>query len=1121
MPVRPQSVPPTTGTASSSRALRSRARTARTTRAALTAGLVAALATTAGAAPATATATRDGNPAVSSAGDPVEEKLGTHDAELLAQAKAADEPYVTMIISTRPGTTGRVADRLDTVPGASVGYTEDSVGYVRVTVRTGKADTALTTAAGMSAVRAIDLNEEIDVPDPSPAAGSGSTDGSSTGYTGPSADTPADNAYQPSGETGAVDFVEDHPRADGRGVTIGVLDTGVDISHPALQETTTGQRKITDWVTSTDPIIDGDDTWRAMVTAVSGESFTYNGRRYTAPAGDYLVATFRESATSGGDLGGDVNRDGDTTDTWALLYDDEAGTVRVDLDGDADFTGDDVMSPYGESYDVGYFGTDDPDTDVAETVPFTVEIREDVAMDPYGGDWVGKTADFVSIGLVSESHGTHVAGIAAGNGFFGGEMNGAAPGSQIVSSRACVSGGGCTSTALTEGMIDLVVNRDVDIVNMSIGGLPALNDGNSATSRLYNELIDTYGVQLFISAGNEGPGTNTVSDPSLADKVVSVAAGVSRETWAANYGSVVERRYAMFPFSSAGPRDDGGMKPTVTAPGAAISSIPTWMAGEPVAEAGYDLPAGYGMLQGTSMASPQAAGVGALLLSAAGQRGMDVTPSELRTALTSSADTIRGAQAHEQGAGLVDTEAAWRVLVRGAGTEEYTVTAPVDHVLDESLQTPGSGTGIYDRESAPAAGESETYQVTLTRTTGPDRPVRHTLSLANNHERTFRLTGQRTVSLPLNEPVTVTVEARPRSSGAHSALLTVDDPRSAGTDLQVLNVITAADDLAEPSYAREYSGTVQRNDTTSYFIRVPAGTRTLEVAMSGLAEGSQTRWIAIDPQGLPVDDNATSQCYPNYDNPSSPNTCQSDVRSYENPEAGVWEIEVEARRTTPQLDNPYTVTATAYSATFEPETAVVEEATTGVPTTVSWDVTNDLAAVTDGSLAAGELGSARTERPAIADGDYSSYTVEIGADVSEFSATIGSPADASADLDLYVYRDDELVDYSADADSEESVTLTDPDPGTYTVTIHAYEVPEGTTEYDYRDAYVSPGLGTVTVAEDETIGLDTGESAEVSAEVTVTGSVSEGRELYGEVRLVNSRDTTVGSGGITIESVTP
>ena len=241
--------------------------------------------------------------------------------------------------------------------------------------------------------------------------------------------------------------------------------------------------------------------------------------------------------------------------------------------------------------------------------------------------WVGDKADFVNIGVIESEHGTHVAGITAANGLFGGKMNGAAPGAKIVSSRACTWAGGCTNVALTEGMIDLVVNRGVDIVNMSIGGLPALNDGNNARAELYTRLIDTYGVQLVISAGNSGPGVNTIGDPSWPTRSCPSARAISKETWPANYGSGSRSRRTRANFSSRGPREDGGFTPNLTAPGLGHHHDPDLAAGPAVAEAGYTLPAGYSMLKGTSMASPQAAGAAALLL--VGRQGDDqaVTPA--------------------------------------------------------------------------------------------------------------------------------------------------------------------------------------------------------------------------------------------------------------------------------------------------------------------------------------------------------------------------------------------------------------------------------------------------------------------------------------------------------------
>ncbi len=1086
----------------------------RVARIAVAAGLVAALSA---AGPIPAAFAADAPPAdadVKSAA----EKLGSDDAELLAEAKADGAKNVTMMIATAPGKTEQVAEQLDAVKGGSVGRTHDGLGYVRATVPTGKADAAIAAATELSSVHGVDLREEIPLDDPTPAADTARQAGAqgSTSYPAPGKRTPAENPYNPSFETGAVEFVEDHPKADGRGVTIGILDSGVDLGHPALQKTTTGERKIVDWVTATDPIVDSDRTWRPMVSSVSGPTFTYSGKTWQAPAGDYRISTFLESYTTGGDAGGDANRDGDTTDSWGVLYDAAAGTVRVDLNNNQDFADDTPMKPYKDGFQVGYFGTDDPTTDVAERQPFVVEVRKDVPMDPYGGDWIGKTADFVNIGVIEGSHGSHVAGITAANGLFGGRMDGAAPGAKIVSSRACTWSGGCTNVALTEGMIDLVTKRGVDIVNMSIGGLPALNDGNNARAELYTRLIDTYGVQLVISAGNSGPGANTIGDPSLADKVISVGASVSKETWAANYGSVVEKDYAMMPFSSRGPREDGGFTPTLVAPGAAINTIQTWLPGAPVAEAGYSLPAGYGMLQGTSMASPQAAGASALLLSAAKQKGIDLTPAKLRTALTSTAEHISGVQAYEEGAGLIDIEDAWDAIRDGATAHTYTVKAPVDTAIDQFLKTPGFGTGLYDREGGLKAGQKKTYDITVTRTSGPDRAIRHELDLENNAGRTFRIVGDDDIALPLNKPVTVKVQAAPGSAGLKSAILEVDDPRTEGVDQQILTTVVVSAPL---EYTFSAAGTAQRNDTTSYFVTVPEGAKTLEVAMSGLKDKSQTRFIAIHPYGVPADPTSTVNCYPNYTNPA--NTCRPDVRSYANPQPGVWEIEVESRRTSPLLDNPYKLDVAVLGAAFDPETVTVPEAKVGTPAAASWTVKNELAAL-EGKLVGGPLGSSKTTRPSIATGDTHTTTVEVPEGAASLDVAIGNVSDAAADLDLAVYdQDGNEVGSSADGDSEESVSIASPAAGTYTVEVVGYAVPAGTTAYDYRDVFFAASLGSVTVDGAAAVKLGTGQSATVSGDVTVAAAAPEGRAFFGRVQLVNARGTVAGVGNVAIEKVVP
>ncbi|WP_329054780.1 S8 family serine peptidase [Streptomyces violaceus] len=1038
------------------------------------------------------------------------DKLGSADAELLADAKATGEKNVTMMIATAPGKTEQVAEELDAVKGGSVGRTYDKLGYVRATVPTGRADAAIDAAVKLSSVHGIDLREEIQLDDPLPAApkvNGAAVEATSQTYPGPGKGTPAENPYNPSFETGAVDFVKEHPTADGRGVTIGVLDTGVDLSSPALQKNTTGERKIVDWVTATDPIVDGDGTWRAMTTDVSGPAFTYGGQSWKAPSGSYRVNVFRESVTKGGTVedgmpDGDANRDGDTTDSWGVLYDPAAGTVTVDLNNDHDFTDDEPMKPYKDGHQIGWFGTDDPETDIAERQPFVVEIRKDVAMDPLGGDWVGKKSDFVNIGVVNEAHGTHVAGITAANGLFGGRMNGAAPGAKIVSSRACLFGGLCTNVALTEGMIDLVVNRGVDIVNMSLGGVPALNDGNDTTSELYTRLIDTYGVQLVISGGNAGPSANTIGFPSYADKVISVGAGISKETYAANYGNGVENPYQLFNFSSRGPREDGGFAPTVVAPGSAVSTTPAWMPGFTIAESGWKLPAGYSMFQGTSMASPQAAGASALLLSAAEQQGLDLTPEKLRTALTSTADHIEGLQAYEEGAGRIDIVDAWKAIKAGATAHEYTVKAPVDTVLDQALKTPGFGTGIHDREGGLKAGQEKTYDVTITRTSGPAGSLPHTLRLANNKARTFSIVGPQVVDLPLNKPVTVKVRAVPKHAGIKSAILEADDPRTVGVDKQILNTVVVS---TPARYTFSASGSVQRSNFTSHFVTVPEGAKSLQVTLGGLAEGSLTNFAATSPYGLPAED----------DDPDT-----TDIAAYEDPLPGVWEIEVYSGRMSALLDNPYKLNAAVFGAAFGPETVTVPEAKVDTPVAASWTVTNKLEAV-EGNLK-GALGSSKTTRPTIADGETQTSTIEVPEGTTSLDVAIGNPSDKATDLDLRVYdADGDLVGMDADSDSEESVSVPRPAAGTYTIEVLGFDVPSGSTAYDYRDVFFSPALGSLTLDDPGPVQLGTGASATVYAHVTAAAAAPESRALIGEVYLLNDRGTFVGKGTVKMGKVTP
>ncbi len=1037
-----------------------------------------------------------------------DDRLGGHDRALLAQARRSGAKRVTVMLATDKKGASAVADQVRAA-GGWTGMVNDKVGYVRASVPTGSVEQV----SKLRKVLAVDLDESVPLDDPSPASDQGAK---AAAVDAPGAGTPDANPYLPTQDTGSVAFKKAHPGWDGRGVTIGILDSGVDLDHPALQTTSTGDRKIIDWVTATDPLLDSDATWRAMRTEVEGPSFSFLDQTWTAPGdGTYLVNRFAESITAASEPGGDVNRDGDTGDLFGVLYDADSHDIWVDADQDRAFSADELMRPYNEDHQVGHFGTDDPATDVVETMPFVVEYREDVSLLPAG---IEGMADFVNIGIVEDAHGSHVAGITAANKLFGGTMNGQAPGAKLVSSRACTWGGGCTAAALLDGMIDLVTNRGVDVVNMSIGGLPALNDANNARARLYDRLVSDFGVQLFISAGNSGPGVNTIGDPSVATDVVSVASSISKETWLANYGSKVSSRQNLHNYSSRGPREDGGMKPNISAPGSAISTVPQWLKQADVAETGYTLPYGYAMFNGTSMASPQAAGAAALLLSASLAEGLDVTPRRLRDAMYTTADPIKNVSVIGQGTGLLDVPATWKLLQKKSSGRNYIVSAPVCTTISDFLSTPDRGTGLYNRCAANAGGHTgkvaKNYSIDVTRTTGKAGAVKHRMRLVGS-DGTFSVA--KSATLTKGRKGSVKVMGKARSQGVKAAILEVDDPATAVVDLRIPLTVVQSRTAYAPSFARAASSSVERNLSTSYFVTVPEGAVALQVNLTGIATKSQTRFIAINPYGVPVESTASTACYTNYSDIAA---CKPTSRAYTNPLPGIWEIEVEARRTSPFLDNPYTVSAAIQGVEVTPPTQTVAEATIGEPAPVAWTLKNTYGPLTV-TPQGGPLGSARTERPSIKNRTAQDFEVTVPAGAASFTTSIGNPADLGADLDLVVFdAEGNEVGSDADGDSEESVTLTEPDAGDYTIRVIGYAVPAGTTAYDYLDVFYASALGELSVDSGD-VALASGGTAELSGTITPEQAPTGDRYLIGELRILSEEEAVLGTGTVQLTQLNP
>jgi hypothetical protein len=677
---------------------------------------------------------------------------------------------------------------------------------------------------------------------------------------------------------------------------------------------------------------------------------------------------------------------------------------------------------------------------------------------------------------------------------------------------------GCTAHALIEGMAFIAKQGNVDVINMSIGGLPALNDGNNTRAVLYNRLIEQYNVQMFISAGNSGAGVNTIGDPAAASKVMAVGSYISKETWQKNYGSDSSYVDNMHGFSSRGPREDGGFKPQIIAPGAAISTTPMWETSAPVPGT-YALPAGYSMLQGTSMASPQAAGAGALLVSAAKQSGVQSQPAQLRQAMKSSTRYLSRYGAYEQGNGLINVPAAWELLKTNIKTVNVTSSVKVNTVLSGFLATPGRGEGIYDREGVKA-GDSYTRTYTFTRTSGSGGATTFKLSWVGN-DGTFSTTAS-SIALPLNSPVTLAVNVHPTTAGAHSAILNLDDLSTSGIDAQTLNTVVAAEQFsAANNYSISHSGTIGRNQVTSYFFTVPAGTPAFKVDMVGGGDtpgAGQIRFLRFHPYGVGLDNNSSLSCY----NPTSGSCVGSPTsRTESNPQAGVWEVVVEARRTSDAENAPYTITASILGATVSPNPDTIASATIGTPVARNYTLKNIFGEFT-GRATGSTLGSARILTPTIANLAQQQRGISVAAGSTSLRVTIGGTSDPGADLDLYVYNCTSgscvLAGQSADGDSEESVTIANPAAGVWVSFIDGYAVPTGSTTFNYVDVFTNPAFGSVSVTDADAVRPANAEWT-VPGTVTASAAPAAGRALLGTVQVLTDTDVLVGSGNVIVQSV--
>lgn len=320
-------------------------------------------------------------------------------------------------------------------------------------------------------------------------------------------------------------------------------------------------------------------------------------------------------------------------------------------------------------------------------------------------------------------HGTHVAGIVGGTGVRSGGLHaGVAPGVKLVGAGLGAGILVVNPLGAWEWGLANQFRYGIRVVTNSYGPLGGGEFNENHPLVIAAKIAYDRNITVLFAGGNDGEAKDTLSPYAQAPWVIGVAAGTKEGTLAGFSSRGTPRSERL---SDNNPLNDNDA-PTLTAPGtgrafasnagrftsAIASTRSTLNLTANGLDADTELPLGlipfYTQISGTSMATPFAAGVVALMLEA----DPTLTPDEIKQILIETASRMPGYEDYEVGAGYVNAHAAVdKVFNRG---KAYKNLQDVSYNAVFGEERPTQQTFHLDFDpavSGPASANATTFTV--------------------------------------------------------------------------------------------------------------------------------------------------------------------------------------------------------------------------------------------------------------------------------------------------------------------------------------------------------------------------------------------------------------------------